>query len=97
MSYTYATYTAALAELMVMPSTDPNFVAIEPSIIDYAEQRIYRELDLLGTNITDSTATLTASNRNFTLPSGLPARHRRPEGGLTHTAHPKEDGPRDCA
>ena len=70
MSYTYATYTAALAELMVTPSTDPNFVAIEPSIIDYAEQRIYRELDLLGTNITDSTATLTADTRNFTLPSG---------------------------
>ena len=63
MSYTYATYTAALAELMVTPSTDPNFVAIEPSIIDYAEQRIYRELDLLGTNITDSTATLTADTR----------------------------------
>ena len=70
MSYTYATYTAALAELMVTPVGDPNFVAIEPSIIDYAEQRIYRELDLLGTNITDATATLTASNRNFTLPSG---------------------------
>jgi hypothetical protein len=29
--------------------TDPNFVAILPGMIDYAEQRIYRELDLIST------------------------------------------------
>lgn len=29
--------------------TDPNFVALLPGMIDYAEQRIYRELDLIST------------------------------------------------
>lgn len=49
MSYTYASFQTALAQEMVVPLgvTDPNFVAILPTIIDYAEQRCYRELDLL--------------------------------------------------
>ena len=71
MSYTYATYTTALANLMVVSTSDPNFVAIEPSIIDYAEQRIYRELDLPYTNTTDSSATTTAGQRTFDLPTTL--------------------------
>lgn len=70
MSYTYASYTSALAELMVTTPLDPDFVAIEPSIITYAEQRIYRELDLLSTIVRDSSSTLTANSRNFTLPTG---------------------------
>ena len=50
MSYTYLTFQTALALEMVVPNAntkDPNFVAILPTIIDYAEQRCYRELDLL--------------------------------------------------
>jgi hypothetical protein len=39
-----------------------------PNIIDDMEQYLYRELDLLDTS-TRSTATLTAGNRNFTLPT----------------------------
>lgn len=70
MGYNYTTYSAALAELLVTTVTDPDFVAVEPSIIIYAEQRIYRELDLLSTIVRDSSATLTANSRNFTLPSG---------------------------
>jgi hypothetical protein len=68
--YTYATYSAALAEMLVTATTNPEYIAIEPSIIDYAEQRIYRELDLLSTIVRDSSATLSANSRNFTLPSG---------------------------
>lgn len=67
--YTYATYSAALAEMLVTTVSDPDFVAIRPSIIDYAEQRIYRELDLLSTVVSDTSATLTANSRNFTLPT----------------------------
>ena len=68
MSYTYATYQTALAQLMVFQSTaDADFVAILPSIIDYAEQRCYRELDLLSATVTDSAAA-TANTRSFTLP-----------------------------
>jgi len=71
MSYTYTTYTAALAELMVTSAADANFIGILPSIIDYAEQRIYRELDLPYTNTTDSSATVTAGQRTFNLPTSL--------------------------
>lgn len=67
--YTYATYQTALAQLMVVPNanvSDPNFVAILPSIIDYAEQRIYRELDVLAATLAQ-TVTATASKRFLSL------------------------------
>jgi hypothetical protein len=51
MSYTYTTFQQALALYMAIPNMNvqtPNFVAALPSIIDYAEQRCYRELDLLA-------------------------------------------------
>jgi hypothetical protein len=50
MSYTYQSFQFALASEMVVPNNnvnDPNFVLILPTIIDYAEQRCYRELDCL--------------------------------------------------
>lgn len=65
--YTYSSWVTALANEIVVSSTDPNFVGILPSCIDYAEQRLYRELDLLNT-VTRDSGPLTASNRNFTLP-----------------------------
>jgi hypothetical protein len=68
MSLTYATYVTTLANLMVVPEDDANFVQILPSIIDYAEGRIYRDLDLLSEIVTDSTATLNANTRTVTLP-----------------------------
>lgn len=71
MSYIYSTYVTALSELMVIPTTNVDFVAILPSIIDYGEQRIYRELDLLQTVVRDSSAALTSGNRNFTLPTSV--------------------------
>lgn len=49
MSYTYLSFQKALALEMIVPNAntaDPNFVAILPTIIDYAEQRCYRELDI---------------------------------------------------
>lgn len=71
MSYTYASYKAALAELMVVNDpSDADFTAILPSIIDYAEQRIYRELDLINTVARDATGVLVINNRNFALPTG---------------------------
>lgn len=72
MSLTYSTYVSALINLAVEttpPSAD--FTNILPSIIDYAEQRIYRELDLISTIIRDSSLTTTANSRNFTLPNDL--------------------------
>lgn len=68
MSYTYAQYVTALANTLVLPTTNANFLTELPNIIDDAEQRIYRELDLLSTIVRDSSATLTANSRNFTFP-----------------------------
>lgn len=68
MSYTYDTFRAALALEMVTDAADPNFAAILPTLITYAEQRIYRELDLLSTVHRDGTGSLTPSDRNFTFP-----------------------------
>ena len=71
MSLTYATWVSSLANMLVVPSTDANFVAMLPNAIDYSEQRIYRDLDLLDTIIRDSSATLTANSRTFNLPQSL--------------------------
>ena len=46
---TYATYKTALATLSVVPETDQNWLSILPDAIEYAELRIYRDLDLLST------------------------------------------------
>jgi hypothetical protein len=71
MSYTYTTYSAALATMMSTDPTQADFIAIRPSIIDYAEQRIYRELDLFATNVTDTSATLSANTRSLTMPTSI--------------------------
>jgi len=68
MSLTYSTYVVAISQLCTIPSTDANFQAILPDAIDYAEQRIYRELDLLATFVADATGSLAANNRTYTLP-----------------------------
>ena len=69
MALNYTTYTAQISNLMVIPSSDANFQTMLPGMIDYSEQRIYRELDLLFTQVTDATTTASSGNRNFNLPS----------------------------
>jgi hypothetical protein len=66
--YNYTTYTTELANLSAYSLTDPSFVTNLPSAIDYSEQRIYRELDLLATNVSDYSTTLTANSRNVSIP-----------------------------
>ena len=68
MSLNYTSFVADLANMIVVPVSDPNYEVALPNIIDDAEQRIYRELDLLST-IVRQTGPLVANNRNFTLPT----------------------------
>jgi hypothetical protein len=56
MAFNYTQYQIELGTLMALtsanpgaPPTDPYFVQILPAIIDYAEQRIYRDLDIQST------------------------------------------------
>jgi len=69
MALTYSTFTTSLANMIVVPVDDGGYVQALPNIIDDAEQRLYRELDLLSTRVR-ATAPLIAGNRNFTLPTG---------------------------
>jgi len=70
MALTYTTYIAQVAELLALDSpTNPDYVAIIPGMIDYAEQRIYRELDLLQTVVRDATVSTTLNSRNVTIPN----------------------------
>jgi hypothetical protein len=68
MSYTYTTLVNALQIAAVQLSTDTNWTGFLPSILDSAEQRCYRDLQLTTTIVSDTGGSLTANNRNFTLP-----------------------------
>lgn len=71
MTLNYGTWSAGLANLLVISSADANFVAALPIIVDQAEQDMYRTLDLLATRVTDSTGALTAGSHIFTLPTDV--------------------------
>jgi hypothetical protein len=66
---TYSDYVAILQKLLTVPTIDNVFLSVIPRIIDYAEQRIYREGQFLATVVTDSTVALAASSRILPLPS----------------------------
>lgn len=68
MALNYATFVSSLANMLVIPPTDTNYLQFIPNVIDDAEQRIYRELDLLTTIVRDQTGVLTPNSRNFTFP-----------------------------
>lgn len=68
MTLTYSSFVTDLANLLVIPPTDTNYLTVLPNIIDDAEQRIYRELDLLSTIVRDQSGSLVANSRNFTFP-----------------------------
>lgn len=67
---TYSTYLSQVALLTVVPETDPNFLAALPSAITYAENRIYRDLDLLNTLVTDTSLSLSIGSPVFSIPQG---------------------------
>lgn len=71
--YTYATYVTALRTLVVSTSPDTDFDAILPSVIDYAEQRIYRELDLISTVFVPTPVTLAPGVRSVAIPNTIVA------------------------
>ena len=69
-SLNYTTYVSQISNLLVIGSTDPNFQIMLPGMIDYAEQRIFRELDLLYTQTTDTSAA-SSGVRTYTLPTNV--------------------------
>lgn len=69
MAYTWTQYLSYMATMAPTTLTDPNFQAVQNLMVDYAEQRCYRDLNLLDETVRDSSATFTASSRTFALPS----------------------------
>lgn len=70
-SLNWTTYVAQTSNLIVIGSTDANYLIMLPGMIDYAEQRLYRELDPLYAQVTDATAVVSSGNRNLTPPTGI--------------------------
>lgn len=68
--YNYATYVNQIALLAVVDPTDPNFVSNVPSMIEYAELRILRDLDLLVVSGNIEGYFLTVGSRQITIPMG---------------------------
>lgn len=66
---TYSTYVQQIATLAVVATNDTNFQTIIPSMIDYAELRIQRDLDFLSTQISNSGFQFTANNNTLSLPT----------------------------
>lgn len=68
----YLEYVRAIQSELVIPTdnVDQNFQNILPRMIEYAELRIYRELDFLYTE-TSATALCTANSRNVTVPTNI--------------------------
>jgi hypothetical protein len=67
----YTEFVDRVTSLGMQKPTDPNWVAIIPAVIEYAEGRIYRELDALaqhGTYVFD----LVAGNRDFDMAAATP-------------------------
>ncbi len=71
MALTYTSLVTSLANMLVIPPTDANYLQVLPNVIDDAEQRMYRELDLLTTIVRDTSGTLTPDSRNFTFPQHM--------------------------
>lgn len=69
MSINYSQLQARLSKLLVVPETDAGFVAILPQIIDYAEGRIYKDMDFLATAALDTSRSFAIGNREVDYPS----------------------------
>lgn len=66
--YSYTTYVDALSKLLVVDSTDVNFQALLPSIIDYAELRLCQDVDFLSTVSAQTGFSLAPNNRSLVFP-----------------------------
>lgn len=66
----WTTYQAQIATLAVTQTTDPNFVAILPTMVDFAELMICQDLDLLYNQQANTTFGCMANSRVVAIPSG---------------------------
>ena len=65
----YANLLADVASTIVVDAGNAAFLAILPQLINAAEGRCYRELNLLDASVRDSSASTSSGVRNFNLPT----------------------------
>lgn len=65
---TYNSFVTQLALMAVVPPTNADFLSNLPSAINYAELRIYRDIDLLSTVMAVTGFSLIANNNQLVLP-----------------------------
>jgi hypothetical protein len=68
MAMNYDTFVSTIANIGALDPTTTEFIQIMPQVISYAEDRIYRELDLLDTIFVNATKALQPGTRDFALP-----------------------------
>lgn len=59
----YSTYVQQIATLAVIPPTDPNFTSIIPEMINYAELRIQRDLNLFAGQTVNTSYSCTVNSQ----------------------------------
>jgi hypothetical protein len=69
MSYDFNGYMDIMRRLLTLPPNDTTLPSVAPRMIDYAEQRCYRELDLLSTVTADHSVKFAANSRILALPT----------------------------
>lgn len=69
MSLSYSSYVQQIATMAVVPVTDPNFTIIIPSMIDYAELRMQRDLDFLSTQVSNTSYSFSIGSNTLTIPT----------------------------
>lgn len=67
MSLNYATFVQRFADLSGTMKSDVNPSILIPAAIDYSEQRLYRELNLITAQVTDTSGLLSSDNRTLVL------------------------------
>lgn len=67
MSLTYDSFVTQLANMAPTSSANAEFLTALPGVIDYAEGRLYRELDLLAVRVTDTSVTCSSGVRTINL------------------------------
>jgi len=72
---TYSQYVTQIATMAVVAESDAAFVAILPSMITYAENRMFRDINFMftSTSLHGTTFVLTAGNRNLSFNINLSA------------------------
>ena len=71
MAYNYTQFVTQLANLAGTQATNPFFIIELPNAIDYAEQRLFRDLDLIATIVVDSSQVCVPASRNIPVPAAF--------------------------